>query len=172
MLVVVALLAVNVNAGVGFKNVISASPGEIVNEFIRLQNLAEGNPDLEYTGKITSGGEIISFVEGSEYSVPNGEIVDAPIRVSVPSDARIGQVYTINMVFKSIPVSADKTSGNAVQFTKTVGISFDVEVVEAPTPPAPTGIGGGTIGLIIGIIIIIVIIWYVLKKRGESSSSS
>jgi len=181
MLVVTVLLMISIVAGVGFKEVILAYPGQTVDEFIRMQNLALGDPDLEFTGTLIDGAGVVSFIGSSEYEVPNGEIVDAPIRISVPSDAQIGQVYTISMVFRSVPVSADVDEGNAVQFTQSVGFSFDVKVVEQSQIPEatpdelPATTGDNTllyILVVLGVVILIVIIWFALRKNKDQTNKS
>jgi LPXTG-motif cell wall-anchored protein len=180
---VVTLFLAGLTTAIGFKKVILAEPGQTIEEFIRLQNLAPDEPSLRFTGTITGGGEIVSFIDGNEFDVANGEIIDAPLLVTVPSGAVVGQEYTINMVFRSVPISAedDVPGDNAIQFTRTVGISFDVRVVAEPiappTPPAPATGGEESSNSIIWIIalavviLLLIIIIVVIKKMKKDTGS-
>src|SRR3989338_10329893 len=99
---VVALFVISFVSGVAFKKIVLIAPGEEITEVIKLQNLNEGDPDLRFIGEITQGSEYVSFVGGNEWVVPNGEMGDAEMKISVPVSASVGDSYMISMTFRSV----------------------------------------------------------------------
>ena len=162
--------------GVGFRKEIGIYPGQVYTENLKLQNLAPGTPTLVYQGTIIEGSEVISFEKGDKFTVENGKIVEAPLRVKAPVGASVGDRYTVKMVWTSYPAnpeaSSDSDGGGAVQFVTGVGISFEVVVVEKPVQPekaqttTTTASGGSnTLVWVIGVILIILIVWWLIKRK-------
>ena len=175
---VVALFVISFVSGVAFKKIVLIAPGEEITEVIKLQNLNEGDPDLRFIGEITQGSEYVSFVGGNEWVVPNGEMGDAEMKISVPVSASVGDSYMISMTFRSVGEESE-SGGSAIQFSKSVGITFNVNVVDASEVPERSaeekrfefGELGAKFLWGIGIIILLVIVWYVIKMRTQLNNS-
>ena len=156
-----------VMAGVTFKDVVEVYPGEIMTESLKLQNLGDGAPDLVFEGSIREGEEIV-VMDKTKVKVPSGEIKDFSLKIKAPSGAKIGDTFDVKMVFRALP--DDESSGDVtgLQFIKSVGISFEVKVVEKPKE-IEEGISTTWIILgIIAILILIAIIWFVVKNKKEA----
>jgi hypothetical protein len=174
ILIIGMFLVSLVSAGVGFRKVINLNQGEVHIENLRLQNLDPDGVELVFEGSILEGEEIVSFDGGSKFTVLVGEIIDAPLSVKVPSDANIGDSYPVRMLFRSYPSNPVEGSGT-LQFTKGVGISFDVNVVEKveepeSSQPASPGIGMGWIIVIVIALIILAFIIYGFVRNNNGSA--
>lgn len=140
-------------------------PGESSEEMFSIQNIAEPASDMIVEILMVEGGEYISFLEGTTYDVDAGNVVPVKARISVPEDAKIGDVYKIKVTFK--PTSIESTDGEGmVQFVSNYVLSLNVEIVPKPGEEAPEGISTTWIVLgIILIIIVIVLIWFANKSK-------
>lgn len=133
-------------------------PGETTEGYITLQNLA-GESDVNIRAEIMSGSEILELTDPSnEYLVPAGEKTIVNYKITIPSDAKIDDVYPINIVFTTI------TEGGGFSFGSSIGQKFNVIVGSGAKPPEE-GIPSWTIGLIIGAIILITIIIILTKRK-------
>lgn len=142
------------------------SPGETMEIIFNLQN-GPGPDDITARGSVTKGSEIMEMVDSGNILVVVGGSVDVKVRVSMPSDAKIGDVYPVEISFTTI------TEGEAGAFGlgSSVGRGFDVIVVPTAEERARLAeqgvITSWIVYLIVGIVILIIIlvIWFVPKKR-------
>ncbi len=167
-LAVILLSLSLVSAGVAFKKVVEVYPGETTNEKLILQNLGEGNPDLTFEISVREGSDLVSF-GSTKVNVLNGEIKDVPLTVRAPSGAAVGELSNVKVVFRAVPMASEALTGqgSGLQFIKSVGISFDVKVVEKPAErPAAEELGAAWILLIVIIVVaIIAIIYFFIKNK-------
>jgi len=137
--------------------------GQIYNERFSLSNPSEVEITIEAV--IQEGGEYLVFTEGTVFDVPAKGSVAAPVRISIPDDAEVGDTYPIKVLFQRI---SDIESDDSM-----IGLTFnqeqDVSVTIIPKPGEevpPEGIS--TTWIILGIvliIIVIVLIWFVNKSK-------
>ena len=138
-------------------NPLEMYPGQSETVMLNLQNLADGAEDVVAELELVESSDISSLAR-TNYNVGAGEQVDASLRVSVPSDAEIGDTYNIEVSVKTV------TSGESagVAFGTGMTTAFQVNVVEKPEMPISTT----TIAIIIiAIVAVLVIIWYLLRRR-------
>lgn len=138
-------------------NSLEMYPGQSKTVTLNLQNLADGAGDVVAELELVESSGISSLVR-ERYDVDAGEQVDAGLRVSVPSDAEVGDSYNIEVSVKTL------TSGESpgVAFGTGMTTAFQVNVVEKPEMPISTT----TIAIIIiAIVAVLVIIWYLLRRR-------
>lgn len=175
---VLVLLVTTVSASVSFKKVIEVTPGQTLEQSLRLMNSKPGDPDMRYMGIITGGEGIVSFKGDSDFTVPNGGVADAVIQIKAPDDASIGQVYTINMLFETEGISSvdDLGEGTSIGLNKNYAISFDVKVVEeVSTPDVVTSqVAGGlstiTIILIAVVVVLIVLVLFIVLRKKKQQT--
>ena len=153
---------------IGGPGKVALNPGQSTDTGFSLQN-GFGTEDIIVEGVITEGSEYASFTEGTRFIVPAGSKVPARIRVSVPANADVGDVYPISLSFNT--VSGGDTDGGTIDFSKGYSTSFNVEVTPIPVEPGqevPAAEGISMIWWILGIlvvIIVIVVIWISVKNK-------
>ena len=158
----------------GFANKISLYPGESTDTSFSLQNVIEPTADLVLGVVVEEGSEYVSFTEGTQFNVPEGESVRAKVRVSVPETASVGDIYTVTVVFGTVSSESIGDEGT-IQFTTFHRKSFEIEVMAEPAleieePAAGEGLGAGMwILIIVIIVVVIVVIVLVVKKKKNAS---
>ena len=143
----------------------SMYPGQTLDSGFDIMNTYGG--DITVQGRILEGSEIASFSKGSKFNVAGGSVIPAYVRYKMPSDANIGKVYTVKVIFST--VSAGEGSGS-VSFGEDVARSFNIRVGEKPIgfieeKSPEKGKVGAVFGWIIAAIIILLIIWLILRKK-------
>lgn len=110
------------------ENPLKIYPGQTVEAFIVLQNLA-GDTDLTVEGIVTQGQEFIEFVEDSNiYEVPKGQKVEVHFLVSVPEYAVLGDEQEFVLSFRTI---LDSESG---EFGFGSGVEREIPFVVVDEP--------------------------------------
>ncbi len=147
---------------------LALSPGETTDITFNLQNMA-GSESISAKATIEKGSEIMSLVEANDiYVVPVGGSIDVTARVTIPSNAAVGDVYPIAISFTTITKSESGTFG----FGSSVSRSFDVIVApkeeaklseEKPSTSWSTYL---TVGIAVIILVaVILVIWFILKRK-------
>lgn len=166
--------------GVGFiGNKLNMYPGQVLEDTFSLQNTEEGADNLVIEAQIEEGDEYISFIGENEFEIPEGGNAAVPVRISVPGDANIGDVYTFTLLFKVISGLEDvETEGTSIGFAMSQRKTIEIEVISEEEPPeelpAPSeeqiGIGWIILGILIVIIIVVLIYFVVKEKKGTSAA--
>jgi uncharacterized membrane protein len=144
--------------------------GETKDIKLILQNLA--SPDeINLKASIDRGSEVIGLADPSDiYLVPGGEKKDVNLRVAIPIDAKVGDIYPVRMVFTTVAPGA---AGGFV-FGSSIEKSFNVVVGAAPGTITPSyTLKEKSLTWILVIVIIIVaavIIWRLLKRKKQEKS--
>ena len=130
--------------------------GETTMVNLNLQNMV-GNEDLTYSVEIKEGA--IASLSGGVYIV-KAQTSDTmvPLRVSVPSDAEIGDITKVKVEFKTITSG----TGGMVSMGTGMTVSFDVIVVEKPAGQLSTA---WIVAIIAAIIIVVWMIFAARKKK-------
>jgi hypothetical protein len=158
--------------GVGSLYTGSESPLKLIPEeekivALELQNW-DGVEELTLEGEILKGMDIAKLTD-SKINVPYQEKIITNMVVKAPADAKIGDVYNIEYIFRQVP---GENNGGMVSFTQSITRNFDVvivseEVIEPGQPVATTStISNTTITLlVVGVVLVIIIIWFLVKKK-------
>ncbi|MBU2523131.1 MAG: hypothetical protein KKE23_02480 [Nanoarchaeota archaeon] len=152
-----------VSAGVGYpyfeKNTFVMAPGESRDLTFTLSN-SEVDSKL-FQASVTRGSEIASFAK-SKYTVATGKIVNADLRIKIPSTAVDGQEYPFTVNFAEGPADSVQ-SGISLGVAAEIGFKVVVKKPEvestAMTPQQKWMIAG------IAIVILAIIIWLSLGKK-------
>lgn len=143
------------------------SPGQTVNTYFMIQNVGDSTGDIDVKASVIEGAEFATLLDGSSYSVADGQQREARIEVSVPSDAPIGTIYPVKVLFQQV------SSGNGnepLQFSFNVEREFGVVVVESEAiQQISDKVESNNFWLwIIGLIVFVVLVWVVIvmfKKK-------
>ncbi len=117
----ISLISVSAIGAGGVPTYIEVSPGQTVDRTLSLQNLPAGEGDLIFKIIVDKGSEYVSVID-EEVEVLDGQIDESRIKISIPNDANIGDVYNIKIDFKTSSVSLNVGSeeGTAVQFSRKI----------------------------------------------------
>lgn len=108
---------------------LSLAPGETKDIAFTLQNLA-GSQDVDVKANIIKGEGILELVGPTEvFTIPVGTKSGFIVRVTMPSNARVGDIYSVEVGANTVTQSESGTFG----FGSSVGRQFDV-IVASPTP--------------------------------------
>lgn len=150
------------------ENPLEISAGETKEIIFNLQN-GPGPEDITARASITKGSEIMT-IDSNDIFVPVGGSVDVKASVNIPIDAKIGDIYPVEIAF----ITVTKAGAGTFGFGSSVERSFNVVIVPTAEERARLAeqkpISSWIIYLIIGIVIIILIILAILfrlkkKKR-------
>lgn len=175
MLIIISGILVS-GFGVGFEsNKLKLYPGEVLDSSFILQNYQDNAGVLNIEVNIEEGTDYMSLTNGNVFEVPVQSSIIAPVKVSVPQDAKIGDVYKVKVLFRASGGEAEKESGKntAVGFLFSQRRNIDIEVVPKPAPaepeaPAsqPTSTANNAVWWwILGIVVLIIIIWMIVRAR-------
>ena len=148
----------------GDSSILKMSPGESKDVVITLESSAEeGNLDIQ--AEITQGSEIVSLIDGPQYSVVLGELTRSNIKVQIPEDADLDTEYIISVTYGEIGATGGEgTVGLVTTATK------DINVLVVSEPETEPSEGVSTIWYwIIAIVIIAIIAWILIKKKSSTS---
>jgi hypothetical protein len=137
--------------------------GETKNIQMLLQN-TEAN-DLTIKAEVTNGGDIVQITDPSSiYLVKANGKTFVNLKVTVPSDAKTYQDYSINLIFSESAGNGVKTLG----LTSSIGQNFEVIAAESAYIPPKTNLTL-ILGLVIAGVLVIVILafLFVNKKRNK-----
>jgi hypothetical protein len=110
------------------ENPVLVSPGESVELFVVLQNVAGEGGDVNVQGILTEGNNIAKFLEESHaYSVPFGSKENVYLLVTIPEDAMIGDVVNIVVSFRIISGEGSEALGLGSSIERVI----PVKIVEA-----------------------------------------
>ena len=132
-----------------------------------IQNIV-GSENIEATASIEKGSEIMEIIDKKEiYPIPVGSELDIKARVTIPEDAKAGDVYPVTITFTNMP-----TAGSGAFFGASVSRSFNVVVILSAEEKAQIEKQRQILTyLVIGIIILIIlVIAVVLLKRRKTNT--
>ena len=141
--------------------------GETKEIIFNLQNMV-GTETIVASPSITKGSEILEFVDSGEITVSVKGSVDVKAIVDIPQDAKIEDIYPIEVAFTTIT----KTSAGAFGFGSSVGRGFNVIII--PTTEQKIKLEKQKqinslikyLAIAIAILIIIIlIVWKLIKKK-------
>lgn len=144
-------------------NPLKLSPGETKEIIFNLQNMP-GPESITVRPSIRKGSEILELINTQDILVAVGNSIDVIAKVTVPNNAKIGDVYPVEVTFTAV------TAGNAGTFGlgSSVGRNFDVIIVPTEEETAKLAeqkqISSWRIYLIIGIVILILAISAILFR--------
>jgi len=147
---------------------ILAIPGESVDFFVVLQNIAGEGGDVSVQGLFAEGGDVAEFTDESNvYFVPFGEKVNVNMSATVPEGAVVGDVIELIVSFKVI---AEESGG---QFGFGVGVEREIPIqVVGVTEEVEDLTSYNYVYYLVGLIVLIlVIIIYALFKRKNVSTN-
>ncbi len=173
------MISVFVSAfGVGFRgSKLNLHPGEVLDTSFSLQNNDVGTGTITIEAVVEEGGDYVAFVgESNKFNIPEGGNVEAPVRISIPENSRVGDLYKVKVLFRQLnSISGNEGGGTNVGFAFNQRNSFDIEVIEkAPVkgeqPPSASEektTAGSTawIWVLVGIVIVVIIVWLILRKK-------
>ena len=169
LLLAVILLTNFVSAfGVGAayynENPLLISAGESIEVVFNLQN-GPGPDDITARTNLVKGSEILKLTDTGDILVAVGASIDIITEITIPNDAKVGDVYPIEIEFTTVTESGAGNFG----LGGSVGRKFDVIIVPSEEQKAKAEkqkmIFSYLAYLIIGIIIIVIIIRFVFKKK-------
>jgi len=150
-------------------------PGETQTVPFTIQNLA-GDEDIVMRAFLEddANGMAVLVHEDPTYSVALGERGNVPVRITVPSDATIGDVFVVDIDLRQ--VSEPDTDGGMVTLVGGMGYKMGVVITSmeessfydaSQTAPATATEeeASNTLWYIIAAIIIVVIILYFVTKK-------
>lgn len=144
------------------ENPLEISAGETKEIIFNLQN-GPGPENITARASISKGSEIIT-IDSSDIFVPIGGSVDVIAKVTIPYDAKIGDIYPVEVAF----ITVTKAGAGTFGFGSSVGRSFNVIIAPTAEERAKLAeekpISSWIIYLIIGIVIIILIILAILFR--------
>ena len=143
---------------------ILASPGETVDFFVVLQNIAGEGGDVEFKGLFIEGGDIAEFTSALDtYLVPFGEKMNVNMSVTVPEDVVVDDIIDIVVAFKIITMSED----GQFRFGSSIERKIPVRVVVASEPETTESTANNYIYYIIGLIALVlaIIVYIKIKKK-------
>lgn len=173
LLVIILLLNTTVFAfGVGFPyhtdHPLEMSIGDTKEVKFRLQN-SDSDRDILLRPSIVKGSGIIELESEDKILVSVGETVYVYGTVKAPSDAKIGDVYPIEVEFTTV----QESQAGAFGLGTGIGRKFNVVIVPSPeekeiiqtAPEIPTPTSFYIIVGVVVILIIVTIVLIILKKR-------
>ncbi len=172
---------VSAEFGVGSPVSLNLYPGQSIDSAFSLQNTIEGTGDLTIEAIILEGGEYIILTQGNRFDVPQGGVVSLPIKVAIPENAKVGDVYKVKLLFRSVS-GGNQEGGGMVQFKFNVEQGLEIGVVskdfylpkEEPNiikkqePPQKTTAGSTVWIWILVVIVIVIIAWMIWKKKNNN----
>jgi uncharacterized membrane protein len=172
---ILASLAVLMFLGISFVSAFSVSSPYMENKTLNLypdskttdlqfvlQNGGGATDNVSIKVEVISGSDILSLVDNSNiYTVVPGNKVPVNMRITLPSNATVGDNYNIALEFTTV------ASGESGQFGFGTGQEqdFKVSVVNRIVTEGETKHNGTLLYIILGILVLLVIIVLVLIKR-------
>jgi LPXTG-motif cell wall-anchored protein len=149
-------------------NPLELSIGETKEINFNIQNMA-GSENVSARMGISEGTEILTLTNPDEiYFIPLRGEVDVIVKATLPADAKIGDIYPVEVSVNTVEVGEKGTFG----FGKSIGRKFDVIVVPTAEERArlaeKTLIASWIIYLIVGIIVLVALIlffWFRKKRK-------
>ena len=139
--------------------------GETQDVQMTLQNLAS-TEDVNVRASIIEGDGIIEITDSSnEYLIPAGEKTLVNLKVTIPNNAKLQDVYDIKIQFTSIIISESGTAGLASGIDK----EFNVIVGAGAVEKKIKFFVFKKILIGIGIILVIILIFWRFKRRKSSN---
>lgn len=130
---------------------LSAGDKEIVT--LNLQNIANANDDVDAEVKIIEGSDIASL-EQELYTVKAGSSENCFLTIEVPSNAKVGDVYSVKVETKTI------TPGDAGMVSMGTGMTTAFNVVVNGSKET-----NGAWYYVIGAILVIVVVYFIVVAK-------
>ena len=170
LLVLVIISSFTSAFGVGFRgSKFNLHPGDVLDTSFSLQNNDVGTGTITIEVVVEEGGDYVALVGGSSrFDVPEGGNVEVPVRISVPGNARVGDLYKVKVLFRQLnSIVGNEGGGTNVGFAFNQRNSFDIQVVESIEKGAPEkeSIAANILLWLVIIIVIVIIVWLILKKK-------
>lgn len=159
---------------VGFESTeLRLYPGQVHDSAFSLQNYGTDVNDITVEAVTEEGEDYITFTEGARFDVRANTNVAAPVRISIPENARVGDNYPIKVLFRVISGDAggnEAGEGTSVSFAFSYSRTINLVVVQRPEEkPAAAAERASVFSniwfWIIIIIIVIIILWLVTKAK-------
>jgi len=107
-------------------NPLYLQPGESTETFFTLQNLA-GTNDISLKAGIIVGENIVEITDNSDtYNVPLGEKAKVNLKITVPIDAKKGDMFPVTLMFTTIVTENE----GPIALGGSVGKGFNVVIGE------------------------------------------
>lgn len=178
--VFIFMLSASVSAfAVGFEsNELRLYPGEVYDSAFSLQNYGINSSDITVEATVEEGGEYITFTEGNRFDVLANNNAAAPIKIKIPTNARVGDSYPVKILFNVISgdvggsgVEAGGTSvGFAFSYRREITLKIVPEVTEEKPTTAETPVKETKAWVWVGLVVIILIglgLWWLVKKKKQ-----
>lgn len=181
-IIFIFMLSAFVNAfAIGFESTeLRLHPGETYNGAFSLQNYGVGSGDITVEATVEEGAQYVTFTEGTTIDVLANNNAAAPVRFTIPANAKVGDSYPVKILFKVI--SGNVGGNEAESGGTTVGFAFsyrrEINLKVVPETPAETPSARPailTIAIILAlaiIIVIVIILWLVIKNKKKEPESS
>lgn len=144
-------------------NTLVVNPGETVDFFVVLQNIAGAGGDVNVEGSLIKGGKFASFVgDTQEYFVPFGEKKKVYLTVSVPENATIDEITDIVVSFKIIAGEGSEALGLGSSIERVIPVEVIKKVVVESEEKVSSSV---LMWLLLGAVVALMIWFY--KKRSN-----
>jgi hypothetical protein len=145
------------------ENPLKIAPGQTVDLQLVLKNNAGASPAI-LSAEVSQGADITTITDSNKvYNVPAGGEAAMNVRVSVPSDSKIGGNYPVEFTFKTMQSGL---TGGAVGIGSSISTRLPVFVVNEEESMVPVVKTNWTLYLIIGVaVLVMVVIVVALNKR-------
>jgi len=154
------LMAFAVSSQYYDNNPLYMKPGESVETFFTLQNVA-GETNITVKAEITDGKNIVELSDVSDiYIVPKGEKTRVNFKVMAPSDSKIGDKFPLTIMFKTVTSQGE----NPIALSSSIGKGFEV-IIGEPSRVEEVPIKKNNYLWIDLIVVLIVVIIFVLINR-------
>lgn len=143
------------------ENPLVINPGETVDFFVVLQNVAGEGGDVNVQGTLTEGGDIAKFTgDSQEYFVPFGEKRNVNLSITILDNMSVGEIRDVVISFKIISGEGSDALGLGSSIERTIPIKIVQETVSE-------GIfdDKSNVWIFLFIIIVLAVTFWVYKKR-------
>ncbi len=175
ILLVVTILMINgvyafaVSTPYWSENPLRIAPGQTVDLQIVLKNNAGVDP-VVLDAEVSQGSDVTTITdENKAYNVPAGGEAAMNVRISVPSDSKIGGNYPVEFTFKTVQSGL---TGGAVGIGSSISTRLPVFVVNEEESVIPVEKTNWTLYLVVGAaILVMAIIVVALNKRKKQEQN-
>ncbi len=180
-LVLLALILVSTSLvsafSVGFESTeLRLYPGESYESSFSLQNYGTDAKDITVEATLEEGAQYLSFPQGTRIDVVANNNAAAPVRITVPSNAKVGDKYPIKVLFNVVAgnevvqdvANQGTTIGFAFSYRRTVDLIVVAPVTEQDVDKNRTSASYMTwIWILIALVVVAIIVWLILRRKNN-----